>query len=137
MLVTRINVTYECSKCKSNYSLHFAPSSQDLEDILNDIDRSKYCTTCGDFMLIKKAVFQTIEDEFGDGAFGEWVCQAHQSFTYYPIPLRRAVKNKNNPSLGLTMFDKYANIAKRGYPWKCPHCGQVMTYVDTSKSKNH
>jgi hypothetical protein len=82
-------------------------------------------------MKIKRAMFRTIENRFGDDRFGSWQCPTHAAFTYYPIQLRRASRNMLLVDhVGSVNLEEYKKIAKDGYPWKCPHCGVLMQYID-------
>ena len=134
MVVIKVHVTYECVRCDLNYKLHFTPTSKEIEGCLLAMDHGKYCTACGGPMKLKHAVFQTLEDECGDDSFGEWRCPYHPQRIYYPIPLRRTLRSKNLNTFYSTL-DKYINIVRQGYPWKCPHCGQPMAYTDTRESR--
>jgi len=131
MIVTRATILYKCKKCGVGYNIGFTPVTQKLSEVIQSIDRTKRCTTCAGFMSISKAVFTTLKENYGDDLYGSWQCPVHEAFIYYPVMIRKAVRNKLIMNqAGYNSFERYKKIANDGYPWKCPHCGKLMKYVD-------
>lgn len=131
MVIIRAAISYVCEKCGIGYNLSFTPVPQDPTEILQSVDRIKRCTACAGIMRIERAVFTTPEEKYGDDRFGSWGCVIHAAFTYYPILIRKAMRNKLMiDQAGYDNFERYKKIANDGYPWKCPHCGKPMRYTD-------
>jgi hypothetical protein len=143
MIVLEYKVCYICANpsCRlpivvSKFSLD---NSRDVTGIWMDIDRMKNCYACNWPMEIKRVECRVSTDMFGTDLEGVWSCDDHPYNMFYPIPLRNTYymfypmplrKIYYMDVVGNHIFPLYKEIAKLGFPWKCPTCKEPMKYEE-------
>lgn len=130
MLASKAHPTYYCILCETFKTFHYSFTPRPVSEIDKVVPYSRQCLCTGIMHLVSVNC-----DALGDicgGKSGHWICyNTRHDKKYYPIPLRAAVNGANKyNSWQNSYWSVYLKIAGRGYPWRCPICGNPMRYRD-------
>jgi phage FluMu protein Com len=139
MFTEFVSIIYKCPKCKLyTYAAHKTIDETPISNINRIVslvrkDEPIHCIVCGmECSLIissMKCVIKSRVDKYGSSYKGHWECPVGHFGNVYPIPLKRAVEGTG--FVRYNNLQKYVQIARGGYPWKCPKCKQILKYVET------
>lgn len=141
----RLLIEYICSNpnCKLINLFPLRETITDLGELKTITERHNQgrCYVCDCGMRVKRVTVSVMPKEFfpyGDPKHSSWQCPKKCLIIdkVYPLPLQYAVKDlkeklsKKQEVWPSVYFSKYENIAKLGFPWKCPDCLSELEYLE-------
>jgi len=139
MFVNHAAIVLECKCCKKysvkeEHSIPVTPIGRiDLIiKYLNVQTKDSRCLACKNelTLVITKLECRLARnhDDYGNKFSGEWVCENGKDHvgTIYPIPLSRIDRESVYPKY--QYLNIYQKVLEKGYPWKCPICGEYLVH---------
>lgn len=126
MELQRASVLYTCenTSCRAIRGYHLNTVGATFNETMRMLESHKECHACKKTMKLTHVILTKVKEDFGDPKFGMWECQHHRHARFYPIPLKRAFKDRDYTN------NLYELIVEVGLPLRCPFCQSLLDYID-------